>query len=64
MNRQDIEFISKAKKFVIIKDDTKYEFTEWKEAATFYNKNIKTSKSIELSAICGIVGKTLFYKYN
>ena len=64
MTKKDIEFISKAKKFIIIKDDTKYEFLEWKGAATFYNKSIKTAKEIELSAIYGLVGKTIAYKYN
>lgn len=64
MNRRDIEFIKKAEKFIIIQDGNQHEFVTWAEAATFYNKNINTAKEIELSAVCGIVGKTLFYKYN
>lgn len=64
MTQKDIDFISKANNFIIIKDDIKYEFSEWKDAVIFYNKNIKTAKEIELSAICGIVGKTIAYKYN
>lgn len=64
MTKNDVEFIKKSKKFIVIKDETSHEFTIWEEAATFYNNNIKTSKNIEISAICGIVGKTIAYKYN
>lgn len=64
MSKNDIEFIKRSDKFIIIKDDKKYEFKMWSDAANFYNSNVSTAKSIELSAICGIVGKTIAYKYN
>lgn len=64
MTKYDIDFIKKANKFIIIYNDNKKEFTQWSEAVKFYNDNAKASKNIELSAVCGIVAKTLFYKYN
>lgn len=64
MTQNEINFIKKSNKFIIIKDDETHEFKQWMDAVKFYNENIKTAKEIELSAICGIVGKTIAYKYN
>lgn len=63
MTKQDIEFIKKASKFVVVKDDETTEFDKWEDAVNYYNRNLYKLNEIELSAICGIVGRTLAYRY-
>lgn len=63
MTKQDIDFIKRANKFIVIKDDTTTEFDKWADAVNYYNDNINNVNEIELSAICGMVAKTIAYKY-
>ena len=63
MTKEQINFIKRANKFVVAKDNESKEFSDWATAATFYNSNVRTANKIELSAICGIVGMTIAYKY-
>lgn len=63
MTKQDIEFIKKASKFVVVKDNETTEFDKWEDAVNYYNENLYKSNEIEISAICGMVGRTLAYRY-
>lgn len=63
VTKQDIDFIKKANKFVVAKDNGTTEFDKWEDAVKYYNENLYKSKEIEISAICGMVGRTLAYRY-
>lgn len=63
MTKEQINFIKRADKFVVIKDSESKEFSDWAIAATFYNSNVQAANKIELSAICGMVGMTIAYRY-
>lgn len=64
MTKQDLEFIKKSNKFIVIKNNNRTDFNDFSDAVKFYNENVKEAHEIELNAICGIVGKTIAYKYN
>lgn len=64
MTKQKIDFIKRADRFRVFMDGQNYAFTQWSEAAKFYNENVRTAQKIELDAICGMVGMTVFYHYN
>lgn len=63
MTKEQIDFIKRADTFVVIKDGERKTFSDWATAATFYNKNVRNANCIELSAISGMVGMTIAYKY-
>lgn len=63
MTKEEINFIKKADKFKVLYDGREKEFLTWKDGATFYNQNVRTAHKIEISAICGVVGLTIAYKY-
>lgn len=45
MTKEQINFIKRANKFVVAKDNESKEFSDWATAATFYNSNVRTAKS-------------------
>lgn len=63
MTKEQIDFIKRADRFIVIKDNESKDFSDWATAATFYNNNVRNASRIELSAICGMVGMTIAYKY-
>lgn len=64
MTQATLDFIKRADKFVIIMDDVKTEYTNYADAARFYNSHVFSAGKIELTAICGMVGLTIAYRYN
>ena len=63
MTKEQINFIKRADTFIVAKDGERKTFSDWATAATFYNNNVRTASRIELSAISGMVGMTIAYKY-
>ena len=63
MKKEQIDFIKRANKFIVIKDEEKVEFDNYKDGATYYNKHVRTANKIEISAIMGTIGMTIAYKY-
>lgn len=63
MTKEQIDFIKRADTFVVVKDGERGTFSDWATAATYYNNNARNAKRIELSAISGMVGMTIAYKY-
>ena len=63
MTKEQINFIKRADSFIVAKDGERKTFSDWATAATFYNNNVRILSRIELSAISGMVGMTIAYKY-
>lgn len=63
MKKEQIDFIKRANKFLVLNDGERKEFDTWKDGATYYNEHVRTANKIEIIALMGVIAMTIAYKY-